>query len=86
MLPKLLDDRDKNVREETKLLIIEIHRWIGPALKPMMTNFKPLQVLAVDVVFENYETFYDCQPSSIKCVATSHNVFTLYILSIYTGL
>ncbi|XP_033753517.1 cytoskeleton-associated protein 5-like [Pecten maximus] len=51
-LPKLLEDRDKNVREETKLLVIEIHRWIGPALKPMMTNFKPLQVSELEAEFE----------------------------------
>lgn len=51
-LPKLLEDRDKNVREETKLLVIEIHRWIGPALKPMMTNFKPVQVTEMEAEFE----------------------------------
>ncbi|XP_060086364.1 cytoskeleton-associated protein 5-like [Ylistrum balloti] len=51
-LPKLLEDRDKNVREETKLLVIEIHRWIGPALKPMMTNFKPVQVTELEAEFE----------------------------------
>ncbi|OWF42942.1 cytoskeleton-associated protein 5-like [Mizuhopecten yessoensis] len=51
-LPKLLEDRDKNVREETKLLVIEIHRWIGPALKPMMNNFKPVQVTELEAEFE----------------------------------
>ena len=44
LIPKLLDDRDKNVREETKQLVIELYRWIGAALKPQMTNFKPIQV------------------------------------------
>ena len=43
-LPKLLEDRDKNVREETKQLVIELYRWIGAALKPQMSNFKPIQV------------------------------------------
>lgn len=29
----LLSDRDKSVRDETKLLIIEMYRWIGTALR-----------------------------------------------------
>lgn len=51
-LPKLLDDRDKNVREETKQLVIELYRWIGAALKPQMTNFKPIQVQEFEEEFE----------------------------------
>ena len=45
-LPKLIEDRDKNVREETKQLIIEIYRWIGPAIKAKLTDLKPVQVCA----------------------------------------
>ena len=44
-LQTLLEDRDKTVREETKLLVVEIYRWIGPALKPQLTSLKPVQVL-----------------------------------------
>ncbi|KAJ8298919.1 hypothetical protein KUTeg_022979 [Tegillarca granosa] len=51
-LPKLLEDRDKNVREETKQLIIEVYRWIGPALKPQMTHFNPIQVTELEAEFE----------------------------------
>ncbi|CAL1547332.1 unnamed protein product [Lymnaea stagnalis] len=51
-LPKLLDDRDKVVREETKQLVIELYRWIGAALKPQMTNFKPIQVQELEAEFE----------------------------------
>ena len=47
MIQKLLEDRDKNVREEAKLLVIEIYRWIGAALKPQLNNLKPVQVRAV---------------------------------------
>jgi cytoskeleton-associated protein 5 len=43
-LQTLLEDRDKTVRDETKLLVVEIYRWIGPALKPQLTNLKPVQV------------------------------------------
>ena len=41
---KLLEDRDKNVREDTKQLIIQIYRWIGPAIKAQMAGLKPIQV------------------------------------------
>lgn len=37
-----MDDRDKIVREETKMLVIEIYRWIGPALKSQMGSLKPV--------------------------------------------
>ena len=41
----LLDDRDKNVRDESKLLIIEIYKWIGKqTLMPLIQNVKPIQV------------------------------------------
>lgn len=43
-LQTLLEDRDRTVREETKLLVVEIYRWIGAALKPQLTNLKPVQV------------------------------------------
>lgn len=43
-LPKLLEDRDKTVRDETKMLVIEVYKWIGAALKPQLANLKPVQV------------------------------------------
>ena len=59
-ISKLLDDRDKNVRDETKMLLVEIYRWIGPMLKPMMTNFKPLQVffILINVVYSLIQRLY----------------------------
>jgi len=50
-LQTLLEDRDKTVREETKLLVVEIYRWIGPALKPQLTSLKPIQVSVVALPF-----------------------------------
>ena len=47
-LQVLLEDRDKTVRDETKLLAVEIYRWIGPALKPQLANLKPVQVSDMD--------------------------------------
>ena len=47
----LLDDRDKTVRDESKLLIVEIYKWIGKqTLMPMIQNVKPIQVV-------DYRTF-----------------------------
>lgn len=43
-VPVLLEDRDKNVREEGKKLVVELYRWIGQALKPQLSALKPIQV------------------------------------------
>jgi len=48
-LQPLLEDRDKTVRDETKLLVVEIYRWIGPALRPQLASLKALQVSVVDI-------------------------------------
>jgi len=41
----LLENRDKDVRQQAKLLAVELFRWIGGiALKPQLQNIKPLQV------------------------------------------
>ena len=42
-VPVLLDNRDKNVREEGKKLVVELYRWIGQALKPQLSALKPIQ-------------------------------------------
>ena len=43
-IQRLLEDRDKTVREEGKQLVVEIYRWIGAALKPQLQSLKPVQV------------------------------------------
>lgn len=41
----LLEDRDKSIRDEAKLLLVEVYRWIGKqTLMPMIQNVKPIQV------------------------------------------
>lgn len=40
----LLEDRDKNVRDESKKMVVEMYRWIRQALKPQMSSLKPVQV------------------------------------------
>jgi len=41
-LPILLEHKDKNIREETRLLTIEIYRWIKDAMRPQISNLKPV--------------------------------------------
>ena len=41
---KLLDHRDKNVRESVKSLFIEIYRWIGPAIRAPLQNINAVAV------------------------------------------
>ncbi|KAK4303692.1 hypothetical protein Pmani_024319 [Petrolisthes manimaculis] len=48
----LLEDRDKNVREEGKKLVVEMYRWIGQALKPQMSSLKPVQIQELESEFE----------------------------------
>lgn len=44
-LQSILLDKDKSVRDEAKLLAIEICSWIGPMpIKANLVNLKPLQV------------------------------------------
>ncbi|XP_071809133.1 cytoskeleton-associated protein 5-A-like isoform X2 [Asterias amurensis] len=49
---KLLEHSDKNVREEAKLLAVELYRWIGNALKPSLSNIKPVQMKELEEEFE----------------------------------
>lgn len=56
----ILEDRDKNVREEGKKLMVELYRWIGQALKPQMSSLKPVQVSLVGLcpvaVYSSHQT------------------------------
>ncbi|XP_064635641.1 cytoskeleton-associated protein 5-like isoform X2 [Lineus longissimus] len=49
---RLLEDRDKTVREETKQLVIEIYKWIGAAIKPQLVNLKPVQISELEAEFD----------------------------------
>lgn len=50
----LLEDRDKNVREEGKKLVIEMYRWIRQALKPQLSSLKPVQIQELEAEFEKF--------------------------------
>ncbi|XP_044749386.1 protein mini spindles isoform X2 [Coccinella septempunctata] len=54
-LPTLFSDRDKTVRDEARLLAIEMYRWMGPALRPQLTSLQPLQISELEAEFAKIE-------------------------------
>ncbi|XP_018115742.1 cytoskeleton-associated protein 5-A-like isoform X4 [Xenopus laevis] len=44
VLPKLFESREKAVRDEVKLLAVEIYRWVRDALRPPLQNINPVQL------------------------------------------
>ncbi|MCL4126148.1 UNVERIFIED_CONTAM: hypothetical protein GTU68_000576, partial [Idotea baltica] len=48
----LLEDRDKNVREEGKKMVVEMYRWAGAALRPQLTSLKPIQIQELEAEFD----------------------------------
>ncbi|CAH1405349.1 unnamed protein product [Nezara viridula] len=52
-LQSLLDDRDGNVRSQTKLLIGVVYHWIGPTFKQQLAAIlKPAQLAEVETEYE----------------------------------
>ena len=51
-MQKLLEDRDKTVRDETKQLVIQMYRWVGAPLKPQLASLKPVQIQELEAEFE----------------------------------
>lgn len=52
IVPKLLEDRDKNVRDETKVLAVEIYRWMKDVYKSQIQGLKPIQISELEAEFE----------------------------------
>uniref|UniRef100_A0A8C9VD57 Cytoskeleton associated protein 5 n=1 Tax=Scleropages formosus TaxID=113540 RepID=A0A8C9VD57_SCLFO len=44
VLPKLFESREKAVRDEAKLLAVEIYKWIRDALRPPLQNINSVQL------------------------------------------
>lgn len=44
VLPKLFESREKAVRDEAKLLAVEIYKWIRDALRTPLQNINSVQV------------------------------------------
>ena len=51
-VPKLLEDRDKTVRDECKLLAVEMYRWAGAAIVPQLQNLKPILLQELEDEFK----------------------------------
>nr|CAB3231403.1 cytoskeleton-associated protein 5-like [Phallusia mammillata] len=49
---KLLDHRDKNVRESTKSLFVEIYKWIGTAIQTPLQGINPVVLKELEVEWE----------------------------------
>lgn len=52
VMPTLLENRDKAVRDNGKAMVVEMHRWIGAALKPQLSSLKPVQLTELETEFE----------------------------------
>ncbi|KAK9468280.1 armadillo-type protein [Lipomyces arxii] len=53
VLPKLFAHSDKNVRAEATSLAVELYRWMGDALKPvLLPDLKPVQQKELEESFE----------------------------------
>ncbi|EEZ99362.1 protein mini spindles [Tribolium castaneum] len=50
-IPDLFSDREKAVRDEARLMTIEIYRWIGNALRPQLNSLKPVQISELEAEF-----------------------------------
>lgn len=48
VLPKQFESREKAVRDEAKLLAVEIYRWIRDAIRPSLQNINSVQVARSD--------------------------------------
>ena len=65
LLPILLEHKDKNVRDETRLLAIEIYRWIKDAMKPQISNLKPVILNELE---EQFSKIKDERASPIRFI------------------
>ena len=52
-VPKLLEDRDKSVRDEAKLLVVEMYKWAGAAIMPQLQGLKPVLMQELEDEFKN---------------------------------
>ena len=47
-IPEMWDHRDAKVREAALNLTVELHRWLGKAVRPKIEELRPEQVKLVD--------------------------------------
>ncbi|CAM4795603.1 unnamed protein product [Rotaria magnacalcarata] len=77
-LPKvipLLEDRDKTVRDEAKLLLVEIYRWVGKqTLTPLIQNVKPIQMQELQTEFDKLDLNGADKPRQTRFLRSQQNV------------
>lgn len=71
MISKLLEDRDKGVRDEGKLLVVEIYKWMGAGLKPQLANLKPVQIQELEAEFEKLPA---CKPVQTRFMRSQQDL------------
>jgi hypothetical protein len=49
---KMFEDSNKGVRDEAQSLMVELFRWLGPAIKPQVDTLRPAQAKELNVAFE----------------------------------
>jgi len=52
-IANFLEDRDKTVREEGKIMVVEMYRWIGDRLKQQLNMLKPVHITELEAEFNN---------------------------------
>lgn len=70
----LLEDCDKNVREEGKKLVVELYRWIGQALKPQLSALKPNQVIFWRNFCDLWEKLGNVIPQQIRLLRSQQDI------------
>ncbi|KAL5108615.1 Cytoskeleton-associated protein 5 [Taenia crassiceps] len=48
---RLLEDRDPNIRNESKELVVEMYRWAGAPIKTQLSGLKPVQLAELENEF-----------------------------------
>jgi cytoskeleton-associated protein 5 len=54
-LPKLFAHSDKTVRAEATAFAVVLYSWLGDAIRPSLTDLKPLQLKELDEAFATVE-------------------------------
>lgn len=72
ILPKQFESREKAVREEAKLLAVEIYKWIRDALRPPLQKINSVQVGYTRWTGIRFPQHYSFEIQSIKRGLFSH--------------
>ncbi|KAK5643087.1 hypothetical protein RI129_006932 [Pyrocoelia pectoralis] len=54
-ISSLFAERDKGIRDEARLMVIELFKWIGPPLRSQLNNLQPVQATELEAEFAKVE-------------------------------